>query len=81
MDFKNIKITDYSNEFIKRAISLYIHRKERDRKRSQKYYSTKEGKEKNQLRAKIYYYKVKKNNAYHEKYNPQGIKKTSVLTN
>jgi hypothetical protein len=81
MDFKNIKVADYSNEFIKRAIHLYIHRKERDRKRSQKYYATNEGKAKNQLRAKVYYYKVKKNNAYHEKYNPEGIKKTSVLTN
>jgi len=81
MEFKNIQVNDYSNEFIKRAIFLYIHRKERDRKRSQKYYATESGKAKNQLKAKIYYYKVKKNNAYHEIYNPEGLKKTNVLTN
>lgn len=81
MEFKNIKVADYSNEFIKRAISLYIHRKERDRKRSQKYYSTNHGKAKNQLRAKVYYYQVKKNNAFHEIYNPEGKRQTNVLTN
>lgn len=78
---KHIKITDYSQEFIKKAILAYMNRTEQNRKRSQKYYSTKKGKAKNQLRAKIYYYKVKKNNAYHPEYNPEGIKKTDVLTN
>ena len=76
MEMKHIKINDFSTEFIKKAIMCYMNRTELNRKRVAKYYATKHGKEANQMRAKIYYYKVKKNNAYHEIYNPEGTKKT-----
>ena len=79
MQSKYIKITDYSQEFIKKAIASYINHAELHRKRVAKYYATKHGKEANRMRAKIYYYKVKKNNAYHEIYNPEGIKKRKQL--
>jgi hypothetical protein len=82
MQSKYIKITDYSQEFIKKAIASYINHAELNRKRVAKYYATKHGKEANQMRAKIYYYKVKKKNAYHPEYNPEGIKnETQTITN
>ncbi len=74
MQIKHIKIADYSKEFIKKAIASYVNNVEQNRKRVAKYYSTKNGREKNQMRAKIYYWRVKKNNAYHPEYNPNGIK-------
>ena len=81
MQLKHIKITDYSQEIIKKAIVAYMNHTEQNRKRVAKYYGTKSGKEKNQKRAKIYYWKVKKNNAYHELYNPEGIKQIQTITN
>jgi hypothetical protein len=74
MQLKHVKITDYSQDFIKKAIVAYMNRTEQNRKRVAKYYATNNGRERNQLRAKIYYWKVKKNNAYHEKWNPEGRK-------
>ncbi len=81
MEMKNINIDDFSTKFIKKAIMCYMNRTELNRKRVARYYATKKGKEANQLRAKIYYYKVKKNNAYHPEYNPEGIKPTITNTN
>ena len=74
MQLKHVKITDYSQDFIKKAIVAYLNRTEQNRKRVAKYYATSNGRERNQMRAKIYYWKVKKNNAYHPEYNPEGRK-------
>ena len=77
-DNKRFKITDYSDEFIKNAIISYITYTEQNRER-QRRYQAKHGKERGLIRAKKYYYKVKKNNQYHPEYNPEGIKKINKI--
>ena len=71
---KNIKMSDYSDELIRNAIVNYINGRESNRQYASKYYATEEGKKKAQHRAKVYYWKTKNNNKYHEMYNPKGIK-------
>lgn len=78
-DIKRIKITDYSDEFIKNAIISYITYTEQNRERQRRYQSTEYGRERSLIRAKKYYYKVKKNNQYHPEYNPEGIKKIKKI--
>ena len=73
MNIKHIKISNYSPEFIRKAIFSYMNGAEMNRKRVQKYYATEEGKKKNQFRAKCYYWKKKKKK-YHPEYNPTGPK-------
>ena len=73
MKLKHINISNYSNDFIKKAIYNYMKTKESNRIRVNRYYSTEAGKKKNQLRANMYYWKKKKN-MYHPVYNPEGPK-------
>ena len=70
---KNIKVGEYSQGLIRRAIVYYINRRESNRKSALKYYATKEEQKKAQHREKVYYWKIKKNK-YHELYNPNGPK-------
>tara|TARA_R110002020_G_scaffold301351_3_gene516801 strand:- start:2208 stop:2435 length:228 start_codon:yes stop_codon:yes gene_type:complete len=71
---KHIKLSDYSDELIRNAVVNYLNGRESNRKYASKYYATDIGRKKAQHRAKVYYWKTKKNNKYHEIYNPNGIK-------
>lgn len=70
---KNIKVGEYSQRLIRRAIVYYINSRESNRNSASKYYASEEGRKKAQHRAKVYYWKIKKNK-YHELYNPNGQK-------
>jgi len=73
LTIKNVKVADYSQSFLKKAITYYVNNLEKNRTRVGKYYSTEEGKEKTKMRAKIYYW-TKKKQKYHPIYNPNGSK-------
>ncbi len=73
MQAKNIKVSDYSQNFLKQAIVYYMNSRESNRTYASKYYASAEGRKKAQHRAKVYYWKNKKKK-YHEIYNPQGEK-------
>ena len=73
LHLKNIKVTNYSQDFLKKAIQHYINYRQMNRNSASKYYATETGREKALHRAKVYYWKIKKN-AYHKIYNPQAPK-------
>ena len=70
----SINVSDYTPDLIKKAIAFYYNNREASKTRYTKYYSTDAGRERALHRAKVYYWKVKKNNKYHKIYNPEGEK-------
>ncbi len=60
-------------EFMIYVLEDYVNIKMCSREKTKKYFQSEKGKKRNREAQKRYYYK--KNNIYHDKYNPGGIKK------
>jgi len=72
--YKDIDISNYTDDFIRKAIFYQMTNKESHRKAMRKYFSKPDKRAKGNFRAKCYYWRVKKNNTFHAEYNPNGIK-------
>ena len=72
--YKDIDISNYTDDFIRKAIFDQIKRRKAGCKAVLKYLKTEKGRAKSNHYSKCYYWRVKKNNAYHPEYNPNGIK-------